>query len=207
MKIKIFSLDGKEKKDIELSDDVFGIKVSMGSIYEAIKNELANRRVGTAKVKTRSEVQGSHQKYYRQKGTGRARAGTKRSPTRVGGGIAFGPQPRSYNYHVPRKIKRLAMKSILSLKTSENRIRVIEDFEIESGKTKELMSMLLNHVDARNTVIILKDDSVLTKRAGRNIPWLKLLTFNKLNAHDLYYGQNVIIHESAISELNNLYSS
>jgi large subunit ribosomal protein L4 len=206
MKIKVFSLDGKETKEIELSDDVFNRKVSMGSIYNAIKNELANRRVGTAKVKTRSEVRGSHQKYYRQKGTGRARAGTKRSPLRVGGGIVFGPQPRSYNYRIPKKVKRLAIKSILSLKTNENRLRIIEDFDIESGKTKDLVKILSQHVESKNTVIILKDDNVLTKRAGKNIPWVKLLTYDKLNAHDLFYGQNLIIHESAVMELNKLFS-
>ena len=206
MKMKVFALDGTEKKEIKLLDSIFNREVSMGSIYHAIKNELANRRIGTAKVKTRSEVSGSHQKYYRQKGTGRARAGTKRSPTRVGGGIAFGPRPRSYNYRIPKKIKRLAIKSILSLKIKENRIRVIEDFAIENGKTKDLVKLLKTHVEPRTTVIVLKDDDLLTKRAGRNIPWVKLLTFDKLNAHDLFYGQNLIIHESAALELNKFYS-
>ncbi|MBN2532623.1 MAG: 50S ribosomal protein L4 [Spirochaetales bacterium] len=206
MKIKVFAIDGTEKNEIELSDNVFCREVSMGSIYHAIKNELANRRVGTACVKTRGEVQGTSQKMYRQKGTGRARAGTKRSPLRVGGGIVFGPRPRSFNYKIPKKLKHLAIKSILSLKMKENRIRIIEDFDIENGKTKELITLLHNHVDAKNTVMILKDDNNRIKRAGRNIPWVKMLTFNKLNAHDLFYGLNLIIHESAAMELNNVYS-
>jgi large subunit ribosomal protein L4 len=94
----------------------------------------------------------------------------------------------------------------LSLKMKENRIRIIEDFDIESGKTKELVKLLQNHVDAKTTVLILKDDNARTKQAGRNIPWVKLLTFNKLNAHDLFYGLNLIIHESAALELNKVYS-
>jgi large subunit ribosomal protein L4 len=206
MKTKVFTIDGTEKKQIELNDDVFNREVSMGSIYHAIRNELANRRVGTSCVKTRSEVRGSHQKMYRQKGTGRARAGTRRSPVRVGGGIIFGPRPRSFNYRIPKKMKRLAIKSILSLKMKENRIRIIEDFTIESGKTKEFVKLLQGHVDAKNTVVIFKDDNTLTKRAGRNIPWLKLIAFNRLNAHDLFYGLNLIIHESAALELNKVYS-
>lgn len=206
MKTKVFAIDGTEKKEIELLDAVFNREVSMGSIYHAIRNELANRRVGTACVKTRSEVRGSHQKYYRQKGTGRARAGTRRSPVRVGGGVVFGPKPRSFNYRIPKKVKRLAIKSILSLKMKENKMRIIEDFNIESGKTKELISLLHNHGDAKNTVLILKDDNIYIKRAGRNIPWVKVLTFNKLNAHDLFYGLNLIIHESAALELNKVYS-
>lgn len=206
MKTKVYALDGTEKKQIELSDNVFNREVSMGSIYHAIRNEHANRRVGTSCVKTRSEVRGSHQKYYRQKGTGRSRAGTRRSPVRVGGGIIFGPKPRNFNYRIPKKVKRLAIKSILSLKMKENRIRIIEDFDIESGKTKELIKLLQNHVDAKTTVLILKDDNARTKQAGRNIPWVKLLTFNKLNAHDLFYGLNLIIHESAALELNKVYS-
>jgi large subunit ribosomal protein L4 len=206
MKTKVFALDGTEKKQIELSDEVFNREVSMGSIYHAIKNELANRRVGTSCVKTRGEVCGSHQKMYRQKGTGRARAGTRRSPVRVGGGVVFGPRPRSFNYRIPKKIKKLAIKSILSLKMKESRIKIIEDFDIQSGKTKELLKVLHNHVDSENTVLILKEDNTYIKRAGRNIPWVKMLTFNRLNAHDLFYGLHLIIHESAALELNKVYS-
>ncbi|MCL2520420.1 MAG: 50S ribosomal protein L4, partial [Spirochaetaceae bacterium] len=145
MQKKIYGIDGKEKGTIDLSDNVFAREVSTGSIYHAIRNELANRRVGTAKTKTRSEVNTNKQKPYRQKGTGRARAGRRNSPVWVGGGTAFGPQPRSYAYSLPRKIKRLAIKSILALKASnkdETALRVVEDFTIESGKTKDLVAIL-----------------------------------------------------------------
>ena len=208
MKAKVYSIDGSEKNEIELSDNVFGIESSMGSIYFSIRNELANRRVGTASTKTRSEVAGSHQKMYRQKGTGRARMGTKRSPVRVGGGIAFGPKPRSFNYKVPRKVKRLAVRSILSMKNRESRLRIIEDFSIDTGKTKELAKLLGNHVNSgiNNVVLVLKDNDRLTRRAGANIPWLHLLAFDKLNVHDLFYGQHLLMLESAALKLNDFYS-
>ena len=132
MEKKVYSVDGKEVKKIELSDTVFAREISEGSIYNAIRNELANRRVGTACTKGRSEVKGSGAKPWRQKGTGRARAGHKRSPIWVGGGIVFGPKPRDYSYKMPRKIKRLAIKSILSLKAKDDgKFKIIEDFTVE----------------------------------------------------------------------------
>jgi large subunit ribosomal protein L4 len=205
MKAKVFGVNGKELKEIELSDNIFNISVRMGSIYHAIRNELANKRMGTAHTKTRSEVQGAHKKMYRQKGTGRSRAGTRRSPLRVGGGIVFGPRKRSYKYRIPKKIKQLAMRSILSLKNSENRIRIIEDFGIESGKTKELVQLLKKHIPDERTVLVMKDDDIFTKRAGSNIPWLRMLTYNRLNAHDLFYCQHLVFHETAIKNLDTFY--
>ncbi|MBN1699504.1 MAG: 50S ribosomal protein L4 [Spirochaetales bacterium] len=205
MKAQVFAVDGSQSKKIELSDDIFNGKVSMGSIYYAIRNELANKRLGTAHTKTRSEVQGAHKKMYRQKGTGRARAGTRRSPLRVGGGIVFGPRKRSYKYHIPKKIKQLAMRSILSMKNAENKLRIIEDFGIESGKTKDLVQLLRKHITEMRTVFVLKDDDMMIKRAGSNIPWLRMLTFNRLNAHDLFYCKNLIFHETAIRSLNDMY--
>ena len=206
MEVKVFSIDGKEKKNIELSDAVFGREVNEGVIYYAINNELANKRVGTASVKTRGEVRGSKSKPWRQKGIGRARAGRRRSPVWVGGGITFGPRPRDYSYKMPKKSKRAAMKSVLSLKVAEERLKVIEDFRIESGKTKDLMNILKNFVQDENTVLILHDDDKMLKRAGRNIPWLKFLSFNRLNAHDLFYGKHVLLLESAAGKLNEFYN-
>ena len=128
---------------------------------------MANKRVGCASTKGRSEVRGSGAKPWAQKGTGRARAGHKRSPIWVGGGIVFGPKPRSYNFKMPRKMKRLAMRSILSLKNKNERMKIVEDFTIESGKTADITSILKNLVNQERTVVILKDDDAMIKRAGR----------------------------------------
>lgn len=207
MEAKVFSVKGEEIKNITLNDDVFGREVSEGSIYYAINNELANRRVGTASTKTRGEVRGSNAKPWRQKGTGHARSGDKKSPVWVGGGIIFGPKPRDYSYKMPRKMKRLAMKSILSLKVKQEKIKVVEDFTVETGKTRDLTGLLKGLVKDESTVIILKDDDKMLRRAGRNIPWLKFLTFNRLSAHTLFYGRNVLILETAIGNLNDFYGT
>jgi large subunit ribosomal protein L4 len=204
---KVYSTQGKEVKTVALSDDVFAHEISEGSIYNAIKNELANLRVGTASTKTRSEVHGAKTKPWRQKGTGRARAGRKQSPVWVGGGIAFGPRPRDYSYVLPRKVKQLAMKSILSLKASTEGFKVVENFTIPTGRTKDLVQILSVLVPSEEkTVLILKDDDANLKRAARNIPWVSFLTFNRLRAHDLFYTKNLVIMEDAAQNLGSFYA-
>ncbi|AHC14298.1 50S ribosomal protein L4 [Salinispira pacifica] len=203
---KVLSVQGKEVKDISLNDSVFNREVSEGAVYHAIRNELANLRQGTASTKTRSEVRGSHRKLWKQKGTGRARMGTRQSPVWVGGGAAFGPRPRDYSYKMPRKLKRLAFKSILSMKNQNDSLIVVEDFDVENGKTKNLAGILSNLGNAERTVLIVKDEDKMIKRAGKNIPWLTTLSYNKLRAHDLFYGKKVVVLESAALKLNDFYS-
>jgi len=203
---KVYSKDGVELRTISLEDAVFAQKVSKGSIWHAIKNELANMRQGNAKVRNRREVIGSNAKPWRQKGTGRARSGDRQSPLWRGGGVVFGPQPRDYSYVIPRKVKRLAMRSILSLKAADDdRFRVLEDFSVETGKTHDLAKILENFPSEGRTVIILGEDDNLIKRAGGNIRNLRFLTFNRLRAHDLYYGNNVLVLEKAVKKLGELY--
>jgi large subunit ribosomal protein L4 len=207
VKKNVYSIDGKEIRKIELDDAVFGLPVNDDVIYYAVTNELANKRVGTACTKDRSEVHGSNAKPYRQKGTGNARRGDKKSPLLRGGGVIFGPKPRDFSYSIPKKMKRLAMKSILSLKAQDDRLTVIEDFTIESGKTKELIAIVNRFAKDERTVIVLKDDDALIKRAGRNIPHLSFLSYNRLRAHDLFYGRRVIILESAAQNLSAFYNA
>ncbi|AEC02913.1 50S ribosomal protein L4 [Parasphaerochaeta coccoides] len=206
METKVYSTEGKEIRTIQLNDAVFAREVSDGSIYYAVNNELANRRVGTACTKTRAEVNYSNAKPYKQKGTGNARAGDKKSPVWVGGGTIFGPRPRDYSYVIPKKVKRLAMKSLLSLSVQEERLVVVEDFTAESGKTKELMAILKNFMEGLNrTLIILKDDDVLLRRAAKNIPNVRVLSYNRLAAKELLYGRKVIVMETAAKNLNDFY--
>jgi len=205
---KVYSKEGKELRSIALEDAVFARDVSEGSIWHAIRNELANMRQGNAKVKTRREVKGSTAKPWRQKGTGRARSGDKKSPIWRTGGVAFGPQPRDYSYHMPKKLKRLAMKSILSLKASDDDcFRIIEDFSVESGKSRDLAAILKNFPSGGRTVVILGEDDVMIKRAGGNIRDLRFLTYNRLRAHDLYYGKNILVLEGAAKKLGEFYGS
>ncbi len=206
MEGRVYSIEGKEVRTVPLSDEVFGREVSEGAIYYAVNNELANRRIGTAKVKTRGEVKGTSRKPWRQKGTGRARAGRRRSPLWVGGGKIFGPQPRDYHYAVPRKVKRVAIRSILSLACREDRIKIVEDFDVETGKTKDLARILGNLSDKQKTVMILDSANALKiRRAGGNIPWLTMLAYNRLRAVDMFYGRNLLILESAARKLDEFY--
>jgi large subunit ribosomal protein L4 len=206
METKVFSTEGKEVRTIELNDQVFNREVSDGSIYYAVNNELANRRVGTACTKTRAEVNYSNTKPYKQKGTGNARAGDKKSPVWVGGGTIFGPKPRDYSYVLPKKMKRLAMKSLLSLGIKEERLVVVEDFTPESGKTKDLNLIIKNFVkDESRTLLILKDDDVMMRRAAKNIPYLHVLSYNRLSAKELLYGRKVLVLETAAKNLNEFY--
>lgn len=207
MKMKVYSIQGDPVKDINLNDDVFKREVNNDAIYYAITNELANARVGTSSTKTRSEVRGSTAKPWPQKGMGRARTGRRRSPIWVGGGIVFGPRPRDFSYKVPKKLKRLAYKSILSLKVQTEKLKVVEDFTVESGKTGDLAGILKNLVDGTRTVIVMKDDDTMLKRAGANIPWVRTLSFNRLKAHDLFYGKNIIVLETAAEKLGEFYSN
>lgn len=206
MEQKVFSTTGSELRTVALNDNVFGIEVSTGAIYYAIRNEQANRRVGTACTKTRAEVNYSNAKPYKQKGTGSARRGDKKSPITVGGGTIFGPKPRDYSYTMPKKMKRLAMKSLLSLAVEDGRMQLIEDFTSENGKTSDIAKIMkaFETVDQR-TVIIMKDDDAMLRRACRNIPYLHVLCYDKLSAKELLYGKKILVLESAASNLNDFY--
>jgi large subunit ribosomal protein L4 len=218
----VYSIEGKEAGSVELADAVFGLPVNEDVIWYAINNELANKRQGNASTKDRGEVHGSNAKPYKQKGTGRARRGDKKSPLLVGGGVVFGPKPRDYSYSIPKKAKRLAMKSILSLKAQTDSLTIVEDFSVESGKTKDFMQILRNLGGDQRTVVVLRGEMVDIKKgiddrpevlpglqqihqAGKNIPWLSFLAHNRLRAHDLFYSRRLIITESAVKKLNEFY--
>ncbi|MDR2923842.1 MAG: 50S ribosomal protein L4 [Treponema sp.] len=207
MNSKVYSKEGKEIRTIELADEVFGLPANDALVWYAINNELANKRQGNACTKGRAEVHGSNAKPYKQKGTGRARRGDKKSPVLVGGGVIFGPKPRDYSYSMPKKAKRKALKTILSLKAQNDMLKIIEDFSIETGKTKDLAVLLDNFNPGTRTVLVLKDDDPKLKRAAANIPWLSYLSYNRLRAHDLFYGRQVLMLETAAKNLNEFYSS
>ena len=206
MEAKVYSTSAKELRTIDLNENVFGIEVSDGSIYYAVKNELANRRVGTACTKTRAEVNYSNAKPYKQKGTGNARRGDKKSPISVGGGTIFGPKPRDYSYTMPKKMKRLALKSLLSLGVLESRLVVVEDFTSESGKTKDLASIMKSfETENQRTILVMKDDDVMLRRAAKNIPYLRVLSYDKLSAKELLYGRKILVLETAALNLGKFY--
>ena len=201
MKAGVIGADGKAGGEIDLDDGVFGVTVSEGAIYHAIRNELANRRVGTAATKGRSQVTGSNRKPWRQKGTGRARAGDRKSPVWVGGGTIFGPQPRDYSYRMPRKAKRVALRSVLTKKGQSQQITVVDGVSAPNGKTKELVSQLDAAVAGARCVWLVDGSDPQLLRAGRNVPWLKMCPYQTPSVHDLYYADRVLIDKTAASKM------
>jgi large subunit ribosomal protein L4 len=209
MKAQIYDIQGNEKGSIELNDSVFNIKPNRNAIHYALKAELANARQGNSSTKGRGEVQGSGAKPWRQKGTGRARAGCKRSPLWKGGGIVFGPKPREYGVRLMKKVKKLSIKSILSMKANDNSLKVMEDFAIESGKTRDFGAMaerLVAQERRKRVLFVDRELKPLNRRAGRNIPWVKYFGADLLNTRDLFYATQLVLTESAVQALNEKYS-
>ena len=204
MTVPVIGAGGGARGEAELADGVFGVEVSEGAIYHAIRNELANRRVGTASTKSRSQVRGTSRKPWRQKGTGRARAGDVKSPLWTGGGVIFGPQPRSYRYRLPRKAKRTAMRSILTQKAREQRITIVDGVAADSGKTKELVRQLQPIAGGARCLWLLDSPAPMLLRAGRNIPWLRMRACHTVTAHDLYYSERVLLTRAAADRLAQL---
>jgi large subunit ribosomal protein L4 len=213
METTVYSTDGQELRKITLDDSVFGLNINENILWYAINNELANKRLGTACTKDRGEVHGSNAKPYKQKGTGRARRGDKKSPLLVGGGTVFGPKPRDFSYKMPKMAKRLAVKTVLSLKAHTDTLKIIEDFAVEDGKTKNLYGILNNFGLGERTVIVFnenesdRDRVSMLKRAGRNIPWLSFLSARRLRVHDLFYGRRVFVLETAAKEICEFYAA
>ncbi|MCL2025877.1 MAG: 50S ribosomal protein L4 [Leptospirales bacterium] len=204
MKVDKYSIEGKVVGQVELSDDVFGAEINDVLIYEFMKAANANLRQGTHKTKERSDVRGGGAKPWRQKGSGRARAGSSNSPIWVGGGTVFGPRPRSYNIDIPKKMKKAAYRSIFSMKAKEGAIKVIEDFDV-GGKTKE-MALVGKALDVKKGVLITNSESSLLKRAIRNIPWFVYNNVMRISGRDVFYSKNIIITESAVKTINDRYA-
>lgn len=198
--------NGSAAGTVAIDEKVFGSSVNDHLIYEAVKNELANKRQGTAATKERGDVVGSTSKLYRQKGTGRARAGTRKSPIWVGGGTVFGPQPRSYNTRMPKKMKQRAMVSLLSKKMAESRVKIVQDFDVASGKTKELAAKLAAVTGRDRVLLIIQDGSTMVRRAAKNIPWVRCYSSARLAFKDMFYAKELVITESALREIEKHYA-
>jgi len=200
-KATLFNAEGVQVGDVDLREDIFGVPVNEHVLHQAVVRHLANQRSGTAATKGRGEVQGTGRKPWRQKGTGRARAGSIRSPLWRGGGITFGPQPRSYKQALPRKMRRLALKSALSDRAEEGAVVVIEDFQLEVPKTKEAVKLLQSLDAAGNTLIITGEEDLQLKRAMRNIPGVCLTLVDQMNTYDVLAADKVIITQEALTRI------
>lgn len=208
MKVDIYKIDGSlTGRQVELNPKVFDIQPNDHAIYLAVKAYLANQRQGTAKAKERSEVSGGGKKPWRQKGTGRARAGSIRSPLWVGGGTVFGPKPRDYEMKLPKKVKLLARLSALTYKARNNQIVVVEDFNLDQPKTKEMFNIIkaLNLND-KKTLLLTGSYSKNIYLSGRNIPTLNVLEAKKASTYDILNNKVLLLQESALNLINQQFS-
>ena len=196
-KVALLKQDGSNSGDVELNESVFGIEPNTHLLHEAVVMQQSSKRQGTHAVKNRSEVRGGGAKPWRQKGTGRARHGSIRSPQWVGGGIVFGPNPRSYSYKLPKKMRRLALKSALSSKVKENNLVVLDGLSLEAPKTKEIVNLLqaLN-VDSKALIVTAEED-VTVKKSVNNLPNVKTIPVSQLNVLDLIAYDKLIISKDA----------
>ena len=205
-KVAMFNIEGSEVGQIELSDAVFGQEVNKSVLHQVVVNYLANQRQGTQSTLTRSEVRGGGIKPWRQKGTGRARQGSIRSPQWTGGGVALGPKPRSYNYRLNKKVKRLAMKSAFSSKVAESELIVLDEMNFGEFKTKQAVNMLNNLKVTEKVLIVVpeKDDNVYY--SVRNIPTAKVSYVNTLNVYDILKYDKLILTKDAVSKIEEVYA-
>jgi large subunit ribosomal protein L4 len=196
-KVTLLKQDGSNAGDIELNESVFGIEPNAHVMREAVVMQQASTRQGTHAVKNRSEVRGGGAKPWRQKGTGRARHGSMRSPIWVGGGVVFGPTPRSYSYKLPKKMRRLALKSALSSKVKEDNLVVLEGLSLEAPKTKEIVTILKAlDVDSKALIVTAEED-VTVEKSVNNLPNVKTIPVSQLNVLDLIAYDKLIISKAA----------
>lgn len=195
--VDVLNSTGEKVSQIDLSDNIFNVPIKSSVLHEVVTMQLANKRSGTAAVKHRSDVKGSGRKLFRQKGTGRARRGNIKSPLLRGGGSVFGPDPRSYSYKVPKKVRRLALKMALSSKLKEDSLVVLDRFELEQIKTKKFLEVL-NALNVENALIVTEKKDDILELSSRNIPDVKVLRCEGLNVYDILKCKNLVLLESSI---------
>ncbi|MBU4533913.1 MAG: 50S ribosomal protein L4 [Eubacteriales bacterium] len=205
-KVAVYNVEGDNVGELELSDTIFGQAVNQTVMHEVVVMQLANRRRGTHQTKTRSDVRGGGRKPWRQKGTGRARHGTIRSPIWRGGGIVFGPHPRDYSYSVPKKVRRLALKSALSAKLEAGQILVLDELRIDEPKTREMVRILNNLKAGEGALVVTADKSFGVQRSLRNIPGVKSLESAHLNVLDILDHPTLVITKDAVAQVEEVLS-
>ncbi|MBO0701853.1 MAG: 50S ribosomal protein L4 [Candidatus Dormibacteraeota bacterium] len=197
----VYGADGNQSAEIDLPASVFGVQPNMAVMHQAYLRQLANARQGTAATKTRGEVSGGGGKPYRQKGTGRARHGSTREPSMVGGGTVFGPQPRSYRQDMPRKMRRLALRSALSVKAQEGKVRVLEGFDIEEPSTAGMFDLLRAVGVEETALVVLAASNLVVQRSVSNLPWAKAILWSNLNLYDLFTHDDLVVQKGALEAL------
>ena len=202
----VYDMSGKQVGQIELSDAIFGIEANAAVVHDVVKNHLANCRQGTQSALTRAEVSGGGRKPWRQKGTGRARQGSTRAPQWTHGGIVFAPKPRDYGYTLNKKSRRLALKSVLSAKASEQNIVVIDEIKMDAPKTKEFAAFL-NAVGAQGkALVVTAEASANVVKSGRNIPGCEITFANLINVYDIVNANKLVVDKAALAKIEEVFA-
>ena len=205
MQVPVHNISGEVVKNIEISDVVFAVPASEAVVHQAVVRQLANARQGTASTKTRAEVTGSGKKLYQQKHTGRARAGSIRSPLRRGGGIIFGPKPRSYQQDMPKKMRRLALRSVLSAKAGDKELIVLDELKLDEPKTKEMVKILAALGIEDTALIATTGPAENVVKSTRNLPGVKTVPANLLNVVDILSCKRLLLTEAAVRQVEQLW--
>ncbi|MFR8011004.1 MAG: 50S ribosomal protein L4 [Clostridia bacterium] len=204
--VAVFDMSGKKVSDLALKDDIFGINPSVPAMHMMVVNYLASQRQGTQSTLTRSEVSGGGKKPWRQKGTGRARQGSTRSPQWTHGGIALGPKPREYGFSVNKKIRRLAMKSALSTKVAGGEMVVLDKLEFDEIKTKQMVQVLNSLETGKKVLIVLPEKNDVVYRSARNIAGVQTTLVGQLNVYDILNCDTVVVLKDAVSKIEEVYA-
>ena len=203
--VSVYNIEGKEVGSIELNDAVFGVEVNEHLVHMAVVNQLANNRQGTQKAKTRSEVSGGGKKPWRQKGTGHARQGSTRSPQWTGGGVVFAPKPRDYSFKMNKKEKRIALLSALSSKVADNKIVVLDSFNLDEVKTKKFAEVMSN-LKVDKALVVIEGENKNVVLSGRNIPTVKVSATNEINTYDVLKYETLVVTKAAVEKLEEVYA-
>lgn len=203
--VAVYNMSGQEVGTIDLNDSIFGIEVNEHVMYMAVKQFLANQRQGTQSAKTRAEVRGGGRKPWKQKGTGRARQGSIRSPQWVGGGVVFAPKPRDYSFKLNKKVKKLALKSALTTKVADKKFIVVDELKLNEIKTKE-MKKVLDALKINKALIILEDDNKNIVLSARNLEGIKTTSVNTINTYDLLKYESCIVTKKAVGKIEEVYA-
>ena len=205
LKVDVLNMEGKKVGDIELNESVFGVEVNDIVVHSALVNYLANQRQGTQSTKTRAEVRGGGRKPWKQKGTGRARQGSIRAPQWIKGGIALGPKPRSYKYAIPKKMRQLALKSVLTSKVKEGKLVVVDKLELNEIKTKNMVNVL-NNLKVNKALVMLNEKNLNVQASTRNIENVKTTLVNTMNIYDLLKYDNLVLTQDAVKKIEEVYA-
>jgi large subunit ribosomal protein L4 len=204
--VTLFNMQGEAIGEVELNDQIFGVEVSDASMHRVVKMHLANRRQGNASVKDRSAVRGGGHKPWRQKGTGRSRHGSSRSPIWVGGGTTFGPIPRDFSYRLPKKVKRLALKSALTSKVRDGEFIVVDALTFAEPKTQEMVKVLQNLKAGEKVLLVTAGVEPNVIKSARNIPGVKTIPANQLNVYDILYYHNLLVTQDALTRVEEVFA-